>query len=87
MSDIRSITYDDGVSVTPSDSADIPGGPFAAFDVGVAGDVTVTTMRGTKLLLKARNAGVIYTYAIRRIWATGTTASSITACVATNDVR
>ena len=78
---------DGGVAVTPNDTTPISGGPFAAFYVGGAGDVTVTTPRGDKLLLKACNAGVVYTIAATIIWSAGTTATNIVALKAANDVR
>ena len=82
MSNIMSITYEDAIAVTPSDTVADPSGPFAGFYVGVAGDVTVTTIRGTKALFKSCQAGVTYTQAIQRVWSTGTTATNILGQVA-----
>lgn len=71
MSNILSITYEDAVPVTPSDSTNDPSGPFAGFYVGIAGDVKVRTSRGRDVVFPACNAGTIYTCAILRVWSTG----------------
>lgn len=67
-----------GQSVTPSDTDDLP---FACrgICVGVAGDVKVTHWDGDVVTWPALVAGVIHPIAARRIWDTGTTATTIVA--------
>lgn len=47
--------------------------------VGVAGDVKVTFIDGTSVVLPALNPGTIYAVNITKIWKVGTTATSIVA--------
>lgn len=71
------------VPVTPSDSADLtfPSGVYGTkyLYIGVAGDVAVTTASGDDVLLKALAAGVFHPISVKRIKATGTTATNILA--------
>lgn len=88
-SDIRSVTYDTGIAVTASDTANDPSGPFVGFYVGsVSGGTTVkvTTVRGDTLTLAGVQAGLVYPIGIRRVWSSTTTASSIIGLKAPNDV-
>lgn len=64
-------------SVTPDDGADIPVAS-RALNVANAGTVRVTTVFGdTETVYVA--AGITFPIRVRRIWATGTTASGIVA--------
>ena len=65
-----------GAAVTPNDSTDLP---LAArfLIIGVAGNVKITTIDGSVLTLAAP-AGIFPVTAVR-VWATGTTATGITA--------
>lgn len=68
-------------AVTPSDSTDLPNGVAVAFYVGVTGDVAVTFADmddGTSVVVKAAPVGD-RPYQVKRIWATGTTATNILA--------
>lgn len=69
---IEHITYEGAVAVTADDAAADPKGPFAAFFVGVAGNVKVTTMRKQDVVFQNCIAGRIYPVAITRVWSTGT---------------
>lgn len=68
---IEKITYENAVAVTPSDIADDPAGPFAAFYVGTTGNVKVTTYRGNPVVFKNVPQGTTIRLAIRRVWSTG----------------
>jgi hypothetical protein len=71
-------SFQNADAVSPSDSTDL-GAPASALYIGVAGDVTVTMAGGqTNVLFKAVPVGVL-PVACTRVWATGTTASSIVA--------
>lgn len=89
-SDIRSITYDSGVAVTASDTTDDTNGPFAGFYVGSVSSgstIKVTTIRGDALTLTGLLAGLLYPIAIRRVWSSVTTVSSVIGMRAVGDVR
>jgi len=64
-------------AVTPNDGADLPNatrGPY----VGVAGDVKVDFVDGgTGIILKALAAGIVHPFRVKRVYATGTTATDI----------
>jgi hypothetical protein len=78
MSTIQAITYEDGASITVSDSTPDPAGPFAGFMCGgTAGTAVVVTVVGTVLNLGTINAGVIYPIAIKQVHATNTTATGL----------
>lgn len=67
----------DGASVTPSDSANL-GTVARALYVGVTGNIKVTTNGGTDLTFTAVPVG-FFPVKCRRVWSTGTTATSIIA--------
>lgn len=82
MSDILSITYEDAILVTPSDTVDDPAGPFAGFYIGgTAGTVTYLTVRGHAGIISP-GAGVIVPIATRRIYSSGTNATNIYGVIA-----
>jgi len=61
------------------DSNDIftDGSAIRGFHVGSAGNVKVTTALGTTLIFEGCLAGLLYPYGCVKVFATGTTASSI----------
>jgi hypothetical protein len=69
----------DASDVTPSNTVDLPDGPCRAIWVGVAGDVKITTLGGTDIVLPAMVAGMWHPQPAKRIFATGTTATGIKA--------
>lgn len=77
MSLIAEITYEGAVAPTNSDTVADPHGPFAGLYVGVAGDVTVQTLRNQTALFKSVPAGTTLRIAFTRVWSTGTAASSL----------
>ena len=68
----------DAADVTPSDSADLPR-PARSLYVGGAGDVSVITRGGSTVTFTAVPAGMVLPVQVRRVRATGTTATSIDA--------
>jgi hypothetical protein len=77
VSDPRAISYEDAISITPSDSATFAK-PYAGFICGGAGNVQITTMRNRVAVIPC-NAGVVYTFPFLKLWNTNTTASGIVA--------
>lgn len=70
--------YTDASNVTPSDVADLGDGPCVALLIGAAGTLTVDTVDGTSNITLAVEAGVV-ALAVSRVYATGTTATDISA--------
>ena len=81
MSNILASVYDSAIAVTASDTTADPAGPFASLYVGtstgIAGTLTVTTIRGTKVTFTGVLAGTIIPVAVQRVWSTGTTATNV----------
>jgi hypothetical protein len=77
MSNILAVTYEAAFAPTLSDSLDDPKGEFAAFYVGVTGNVKVHTLNGQDVTFVAVQAGTGIPIAHTRVWSTGTTATSI----------
>jgi hypothetical protein len=67
----------DLIAVAPSDSTDLAH-VSRAINVATAGTVRVTTRAGTTASISVA-AGIIVPIRVRRIWATGTTATGIVA--------
>lgn len=67
----------DAAAVTPSDSVDIR--PTRALFVGVAGNIKVDMALGTTLTFTDVQAGSILPVQVKRVYSTGTTATSIVA--------
>ena len=67
------------VSVTPSDSVDLP---FLAtcFWVGSAGSIALLNKAGTSVVFGSVPAGAFFIARSTRVMATGTTATGIVAC-------
>jgi hypothetical protein len=80
MSDVKAVTYEDAIALTASDTANI--GPYAAIYTGSGGNITVTTLAGTKTQLAGTAAGIIIPLAFTRLWATGTTPTNVCGMVA-----
>lgn len=69
----------DGMAITPSDSTDLMMSPTTGLYVGVTGDVKVTLYSGAVITLTSLASGIIHPIAVRRVWATGTSATNILA--------
>ena len=69
----------DIVPVTPSDTVDLPDGDCRGILVGVAGIVRITTVTGQDRTITLLMAGVVHPIRARRIWASTTTATGISA--------
>jgi hypothetical protein len=77
MSDIRSISYQGGTSVTQSDTTADPNGPFAAIEAtSASGSVKITTVDGSVMTVYLAQ-GLIKPIEVTRVWSTGTTATGI----------
>lgn len=72
MSNILAVTYEDAVAVTKDDATADPAGPFAGFLCTAAGNVKVTTIRGTAVVIPSMTVGQLVPLAISRVWSTGT---------------
>jgi len=79
----------DGIAITANDSVDIPAGPGGPVNtpciglyVGSTGNVAATTPSGVAVTLTAVPAGTILDVALKRVLATGTTASQLSALFA-----
>lgn len=77
MSDIKAVTYEGGVAVTPSDTANDPAGPFAALYIGGAGSATVVDAKGNATTYSGLLAGTILPLQCVRVKATGLTATGV----------
>jgi len=69
-----SVSYT-AVPITPSDSADIAGGPMRWVDVLTGGNVAFVDARGNDVALSNVPSGYSIKCVVKRIKATGTTAS------------
>jgi len=69
----------DAVAVSPSDSADLPGGLCRALWIGGAGDISVITAKGTTVTISTVPAGTLIPLRVTRVRLTNTTATNITA--------
>ena len=65
-----------GYAITPSDSATFPTG-VRGFLLTVGGNVKVTTIDGSTIVLPGLLPGVIYSMLVTKIWAASTTATGI----------
>lgn len=65
----------DALAVTPSDTGAIS--QCRALYVGGAGNLRVTTARGTDLVFNGVPAGMLLPISVQRVWATNTTATNI----------
>lgn len=65
-----------GFSITPNDSTDLSISTRGLY-VGVTGDVKVDFVNGTSVTFVGLAAGVIHPIRARRVYSTGTTATSL----------
>jgi hypothetical protein len=77
VSDIRSVTYEGGVAVTASDTADDPAGPFSGLFSGAGGSIKVRTISKDDVTFTNVPAGVVLPIACKRVFVTGTTATNV----------
>jgi hypothetical protein len=83
MSDIRAVTLEGALAVTPSDTLPLASGAlFAGFYTGSGGNITVVTSRGETVEFAGTPAGVVIPVAISQVMATGTAATGILALYA-----
>lgn len=69
-------TYQRGVSITPADDSDIASIPDGIM-VGAAGNVAFWGMDGNAFTINALQPGQVYSFRVRRVLTTGTTATGI----------
>lgn len=68
----------DAFSITPDDSNDLPDiAVVYVGDPGGTGAVKVTTAAGTDVTFVGLPAGFVIPVQVRRVWSTGTTATSL----------
>lgn len=67
------------VAVTPSDTVDLAGGVSRGVYVGVTGNAKIRLPDDTEVTFTGLAAGVIHPIRCKRVWSTGTTATSILA--------
>ena len=73
------LTAAHAAAITPSNTVDLPTPAYAIY-VGGAGNITLDTVGGeTSVLLTAVPAGTVLTLAVKRVRATGTTATALVA--------
>lgn len=73
------LTLDHAAAVTPSNTADLPQPAYALY-VGGAGNITLDTVGGqTSVLFTAVPVGTVLALAVKRVRATGTTATALVA--------
>ena len=77
MPDNRIVPAEDADSITPADATDIV--PTRGVYVGVSGDLAVDMSDGSTVTFVGLAAGIIHPISVKRIYATGTTATSILA--------
>ena len=68
--------YGKSFNITPNDGADLPK-PIQGLYVGVAGIVYYIGMDGATIILTGALAGTTYPFAMRRVLASGTTATNL----------
>lgn len=69
---------EDAKLVTPDDANDLPSGTCRGLFVGGAGNIKVTTFKGTTLLITGVPVG-IFPLRVKRVFSTTTTATNIAA--------
>lgn len=68
---------EDAAAVTPSDTVDLA--QFSVIYIGGGGNVKVTTAQGSAVTFSGMQPGGVLPVRVRRVWATGTTATLMTA--------
>jgi hypothetical protein len=69
----------DAITIVPNDAADLGKVPTKGLYIGVSGDVKVTLNSGNTVTFTGLSSGVIHPIAVKRVWATGTTATNMLA--------
>lgn len=77
---IRGQIINSAVAVTPSDTVDLVGGNTFGLYVGATGDVKAVLPDGVAVTFVDLAAGVVHPLCVKRVFATGTAATSIVAC-------
>lgn len=79
MAEGMPIGWDKAVAITPSDTVDIlpNSAPIRALYVGGAGNVTGVLLDGTAILFTAPPVGAVIPVQLKRVNATGTTATAL----------
>jgi len=74
-------SYSDAYAVTPNDSADLPNGVSRALLISGAGTVTLQMASGNQIVITAtaNSIGFVLNLRVKRVLATGTTATLINA--------
>ncbi|MGX2958055.1 spike base protein, RCAP_Rcc01079 family [Peribacillus sp. JNUCC 23] len=67
------------ILVVPNDSTDLTTTPTKGIYIGGTGDLKVTMLDGTTVTFKSISAGAIHPLSVKRVFATGTTATNILA--------
>lgn len=67
------------VAVTPHDTNDLAGGATKGLYVGGSGNVVVIMANDDEVTFTGLSAGVVHPFSVKRVKATGTTATSIVA--------
>lgn len=70
------LTFTGGVSITPNDGADLAKMTDGLF-IGAAGNLAVVMQDGSSVTFTGLAAGVAHRLAVKRVLATGTTATGI----------
>jgi hypothetical protein len=65
------------VDIIPNDGADLVSGATKGLYVGVSGNIKMTMADGSVVTRKNVTAGMTHSWSIKRVWATGTTATDI----------
>lgn len=65
------------ITVTPSDTEDLAGGATKGLYVGGSGNVVVVMANGDEVTFTGLSAGIVHPFSVKRVKATGTTATSI----------
>lgn len=65
-------------AVTPNDAADVPA-PTKGLFLGATGNVRVDMANGNTVTFTALTGGIVHAIAVKRVYATGTTATGIIA--------
>jgi hypothetical protein len=75
----RGLSVNGASAVTPADGTDLPNGSTSGIYVGAAGDVAVVMNNGDSVTFTGLSAGTVHKLSVKRIKATGTTATGIVA--------
>lgn len=68
---------EDAFAITPNDATDLVNATRAIYVSGTSGDIKVTTVKGTTLVIPAVPSGDRFPIRVSRVWAAGTTATGL----------